>query len=203
MPVKMNLPHASYSEPRFHSSSPDFIKLKGAAELTIDTPGAALALAMDYYRVEAFASEEDRDLACGPTEREDVRYFPVSRGALIKRSTDLLDIACGHSLDHPAFERIVSPLFCRTIQEVVKDASTTLGQPKEMGGVIAKCPITIARVRYNLSLIKSGDWLNFDVEAISLFEQMDTDLVDRTIRHLQEALVDQLSPMLRQPAHVC
>lgn len=199
----MTLPHASYCEPRFHSSSPDFKKLEKATELTINTPGAALALAMDYYRVEVFASDEDRDLACGPTEREDVRYFPVSREALIDSSTDLLEIACGHSLDHPAFERIVSPIFNRTIQEVLKVASIALKEPKAAGGIIAKYPITIARVRYNLSIIKSGEWLNFDVEAISLFEHMDGDLVDRTIQYLHDALVDRLSPMLRQPDNAC
>ncbi len=38
---------------RFRASSPKFARLREATELTLDTPGASLAVALDYYRIEA------------------------------------------------------------------------------------------------------------------------------------------------------
>jgi hypothetical protein len=158
---------------------------------------------MDYYRVEAFANEEDRDAACGPTEHHDVRYFPVDRNALLGNGTKLTDIGCGYSLDHPAFEETLTPIFDCAVREVVSEASRVLEKSGVISGTIATWPITIARARYKLSMVKAGEWLNFDVEAMSVFEKVDNNTMDRTIAYLQERLVDQASPMLRKPGYRC
>jgi hypothetical protein len=177
----MTLPLAFYSEPRFRSSSAEFVKLHEATtDLTLKTPGTWLALAFEYYQVEAFASVKDRDLACGPTAHSDVRYFPTSREMLIQTGCTLSDIACGHSLDHPAFEEIVSPIFRCALREVVKETSTALSERPYLTGVTAKRPIVIDRVRYTLSVAQKGAWLYFDVEALSLFENSDAHLMERT-----------------------
>jgi hypothetical protein len=76
--IEMTLPDFFYTEPRCRTSSPDFGKLKRATEVTPDTPGARLWLALCYYRVEAYATKKDRDAACGPTAYEDVQYFSAS-----------------------------------------------------------------------------------------------------------------------------
>jgi hypothetical protein len=60
----------------------------------------------------------------------------------------------------------------------------------EPQGRIAKWPITIARARHNLSMVKAGKWLNFQVEAMSVFEKADNNTMDRTMAYVQERLVD-------------
>lgn len=118
-------PYAFYSGPRFRSSSLDIAKLRDATELTLDTTRAAFALARGYYRVEAFANAEDRDAACGPTEHDDVRYFPVDGNALLGNGIKLGDIGCGYSLDHSAFEETLTPIFC-AVRQVVSEVSRAL-----------------------------------------------------------------------------
>lgn len=183
----MSLPKAFYAEPRFRSSSPDFEKLKKATDLTLETPGVGLALAMDYYRVEAFSHRIDRDKACGPTAHPDVRYFPVTREALILKCTSLDEIACGCTVDQPNFEAVLDPLFERMLARLLDDAARTR---KGTASTI----LTIARARYTISARWKGDWLNFDVEAFSAFEQIDADMMDRAIRHLNDRLALHLSP---------
>ena len=182
----MSLTEGFYAEPRFRRSSPDFEKLKGVANLTLDTPGIGLALAIDYYRVEAFAHRIDRDKACGPTAHPDVRYFPVTHDALILRCTSLDDIACGCPVDHPDFEAILDPLFERMLARLLDDAAR-----KRKG--TASGILTIARARYTISATWKGDWLNFDVEAFSAFEQVNADIMDRTVRQLNDRLALHLS----------
>jgi hypothetical protein len=184
----MSLPEAFYAEPRFRRSSPDFDKLKGVTDLTLDTPGIGLALATDYYRVEAFARRLDRDEACGPTAHPDVRYFPITRKVLILRHASPYDIACGCSIDHPAFEAVLGPLFDRMLPHLLENAAEV------RKGNAATATLTIARVRYTISATWKGDWLNFAVDAFSAFEQVGADVMDRTVRHLNDRLALQLSP---------
>jgi hypothetical protein len=184
----MSLPEAFYAEPRFRRSSPDFDKLKGMTDLTLDTPGIGLALAIDYYRVEAFAHRLDRDEACGPTAHPDVRYFPITRKALILRHASLDDIACGCSIDHRAFEAVLGRLVDRMLAHLLEDAA------EARKGNAATATLTIARVRYTISATWKGDWLNFAVDAFSAFEQVGADVMDRTVRHLNDRLALQLSP---------
>lgn len=184
----MSLPEGFYAEPRFRRSSPDLEKLKSVANLTLDTPGIGLALAIDYYRVEVFAHRLDRDKACGPTAHPDVRYFPITREALILRRASLDDIACGCSVDHPDFEAVLDPLFDRILARLLEDAARVRKVKA------ATATLTIARARYTISATWKVDWLNFTVDAFSAFEQVGGDIMDRTVRHLNDRLALQLSP---------
>ena len=184
----MSLPEGFYAEPRFRRSSPDLEKLKGVANLTLDTPGIGLALAFDYYRVEAFAHRLDRDKACRPTAHPDVHYFPITREELILRSDSLDDIACGCPVDDPDFDTTLNPLFDHMLVRLLQDA----GKAKK--GTIASITLTIARARYTISAKWKGDWLNFAVDAFAAFEQVGADVMDRTVRRLSDRLELQLSP---------
>ena len=53
----MSLPNAFFAQPCFREASPDFEKLKAATKLSLKTSGIRLALAIDYYRVEAFLTK--------------------------------------------------------------------------------------------------------------------------------------------------
>lgn len=178
---------AFYAEPRFRRSSPDFEKLKRATELTLDTPGIGLALAMDYYKIETFAQKLDRDKACGPTAHPDVRYFPITRDALILRDTSLDEIACGSSVDHPDFDAMLNPLFYRMLERLLDDAR------KERRNQVTSTILTIARARYTVSPTWKDDWLNFAAEAYSAFEEAAADVMERTVQHLNDRLRLHLS----------
>lgn len=173
---------AFYAEPRFRKSSPDFEKLKRATALSLDTPGIGLALAMDYYKVEAFAREFDRDKACGPTAHPDVRYFPIMRDALISRDTSLDEIACGDSVDHPDFDAMLKPLFDRMLERLLDDAR------RARRNEATSAVLTIARARYTISATWKDDWLNFAAEAYSAFEEAKGDVMERTVQHLNDRL---------------
>lgn len=189
----MTLPKAFYAEPKFRAASPDFAKLKAATDLTLETPGIVLALAMDYYRAELFASEKDRDLACGPTSNADVRYFPTTRAALIRAGTSLDEISCGHPVDHPNFGDALGPIFEAAAKRLIKDL---VQAPAGQSGIVTSTMISIARVRYTISVTSSGDWRHFSVHALSAFEHQEKELVDRTIEYLQGRLALQISPTL-------
>jgi hypothetical protein len=76
------LPSFFYAAPQFRVSDAELAKLKAGGERFPDSPGSYLAVALDYYRVEAFATPQDRDAACGSTAHEDVRYVPAKHGNL-------------------------------------------------------------------------------------------------------------------------
>jgi hypothetical protein len=188
---RMTLPHFFYTEPQFRASSPDFAKLKAAPEWTIDTPGIGLALALDYYRVEAFATEKDRDAACGPTAHEDVRYVPVGRRDLGHDDTGLDNIACGYAVDQPRFDEIVTPIFDTALKQLIGDL---MEAPKEQTGIVASIVIPIARVRYTILAERVGDWIKFPVKGLAVFERVDQDLIDRTADWLHNRLILKASP---------
>lgn len=189
----MTLPKAFYAEPRFRKSSPDFARLRAATELTLETPGIALALALDYYRVEVFATEEDRDLACGPTAHEDVKYFATTRMALVDAGIALKDISCGYNVDHPRFGEILTPVFDAAVKRLIKDLLQSCTGRNE---IVASTMIPIARARYTISVTSAGDWLNFGVSAYSAFEQSHDDVMDRTVKYLEGRVALQLSPSM-------
>jgi hypothetical protein len=54
--------------------------------------------------------------------------------------------------------------------------------------------LTIARARYTISAKRKSDWLNFAVDAFSAFKKVGADVMDRTVRHLNDKLALQLSP---------
>jgi hypothetical protein len=169
-------------------------KLKGATNLTLETPGARLALALDYYRVEVFKTEVDRDLACGSTAHEDVRYFPIGREELISAGNEIESVGCGHTLDHPDFEQVFEPIFESALRYLVGEMIET-GRPKS--GPVATAVISIARARYTITVVAAEDWFNFSVAGICLFEQIEPDLLERTSRYLEEQLILRMSPPTR------
>ncbi|MDO9413827.1 MAG: hypothetical protein Q7T81_14765 [Pseudolabrys sp.] len=187
----MTLPKAFYAEPRFRISSPDFARLRGATKLTLETPGITFALAFDYYRVEVLATEKDRDLACGPTAHEDVKYFATTRRALVDAGITLKDISCGNTVDHPRFGEILTPVFDAAVTRLIKDL---LQSRKGRDEIVASTIIPIARARYTISVTSAGDWLNFAVSAYSAFEQSHDDVMDRTLKYLEGRVALQLSP---------
>jgi len=158
-------------------------KAKGA-ELTPATQGMLVAL--DYYQPERFATKSARDLACGPTAHPDVRYFPVGRAELIASGTKMDEVSCGHSIDDPHFERIVSPMLDQAAKHLMEQIFDSFDQQT---GIIAETVLTIARARYSLSVNSSpGGWLNFDVQYLCVFEQIEPEVMDRTSKFLGERL---------------
>ncbi|WP_426409453.1 hypothetical protein [Bradyrhizobium ganzhouense] len=97
-----------YTQPTFRADSPDLKKLSARAQSdwTLDTPGIALALALDYYRFEAFATKRERDAHCGATGHPDVRYEPATLEDLKHNNVSMDMIACGHTIDHPQFDAV-------------------------------------------------------------------------------------------------
>ena len=163
--------------------------------MTQETPGARLGMVLDYYRPELYATKHERDLACGPTAHKDVRYFPLSRSS----AASMLDrVSCGYTIDHPRFEKIFNPIFDETLRRLIGD---TIRAPTRNTGEIATQILTIARVRYTISAVAKGEWLSFDVKGFSLFEQVERDLVERTIEFINGRLILYLSPSLKDARH--
>jgi hypothetical protein len=189
-------PELFYTQPTFRADSPDFAKAKGQTDWTLDTPGIRLRLALDFYRFEAFATEHDRDVRCGATAHEDVRYAPATIFDLRHNDVSLDEIACGHDIDHPDFESVVSPLFDtafgRLIQEVVDS-------PKDIEGMIAESEIIIARARYSIKAEKADGWIKFPVSSMVVFEKANRDLMDCTIAWLANRIELTASPSLFDP----
>lgn len=83
---------------------------------------------------------------------------------------------------------VLNPLFDQTLVRLLEDAA------KARKGAVASTTLTIARARYTISAKRKSDWLNFSVDAFSAFEQVGADIMDRTVRHLNDRLALQLSP---------
>jgi hypothetical protein len=74
----MTLPIAFFAQPCFRAASPHLAKLKGATELTLETPGVGLALAMDYYRMRF---SRPRLTATSRVARLPMKMFGIFRSA--------------------------------------------------------------------------------------------------------------------------
>jgi hypothetical protein len=186
-------PGLFYTQPTFRADSPDFANAKGQTEWTLDTPGVRLRLALDFYRFEAFATEHDRDARCGATAHEDVRYAPATIGDLRHNDVSLDEIACGHDIDHPDFESVVSPLFDAAMRRLVQELMENRGKPEEE---LASTDIIIARARYSIKATSVGEWIKFPISAMAVFEKGDHDVMDRTIAWLENRLELSASPLL-------
>jgi hypothetical protein len=186
-------PDLFYTQPTFRADSPDFAKAKGQTEWTLETPGIGLVLALDYYRVEAFASEHERDARCGPTGHRDVRYVPATMKDLRRNDITVDGIACGHDIDHPMFDAVVSPLFEASMRRLIGDV---MDNPNKTGDEIASTEIIIARARYSIKAKWVGEWIKFPISAMVVFEKGDRDIMDRTICWLENRLELTASPLL-------
>ena len=182
-----------YAQPQFRASSPDFAKLKKHTEWTLDTPGIGLALAFDYYRFEAFATADDRDARCGPTGHPDVRYVRATTKDLKQNNVTVDQVACGVPVGNPSFDEIMTPLFEAAMARLVRGIPA---KPTNYSGKIASTEILVARTRYTISAEASGEWINFPVEAMTVFEESDRETTGRTIDWLTDRLVLTASPSL-------
>lgn len=189
-------PDLFYTQPTFRADSPDLAEAKGQTDWTLDTPDIRLRLALDYYRFEAFATEHDRDARCGATAHEDVRYAPATIGDLRHNDVSLDEIACGHDIDHPDFESVVSPLFDAAMTRLVEELMDNRGKAEEE---LASTEIIIARARYSIKAKSVGEWIKFPISAMVVFEQGDSDVMDRTTAWLENRLVLTASPLLFNP----
>jgi hypothetical protein len=181
-----------FAQPCFRKDSPDFAHLRNLPnECTLETPGAFLALAVDYYQIEAYANEADRNAACGPTAHPDVRYFPINEADIGERPAD--DIGCGYSIDHPKFEEIAEHAFARAIGRLIDRIVQT---PHGKTGSIATSDLFIARARYTLVAIAGPAYISFDVHALSAFENIENEVMKRTADYLNNRLMLELSPSM-------
>ncbi|MHC2624004.1 hypothetical protein ACVIW2_006036 [Bradyrhizobium huanghuaihaiense] len=191
-------PNLFYTQPTFRADSPDLDRLKTRAQSdwTLDTPGIGLALALDYYRCEAFATRHERDARCGPTGHRDVRYQPATAKDLKHNRVSLEMIACGYDIDHPRFDEVVTPLFDAAFRRLIGDL---VEAPKSAEGMLASAEIMIARVRYSLKAEAAGGWIKFPVSAMAVFEKGNRDVMDRTVAWLENRIQLTASPSLFDP----
>lgn len=177
-----------FTQPLFRQDSPDFKHLASLpAHFTLDTPGARLALALNYYACEAYASEIDRDAACGMTAHPDIKYVSVDAVS----DEDIADLSCGHSIDHLHFERVLGPIFNRKVEQLI---GKMIGAGRKAEGPIAMEALSIARIRYEIQAIAEHDVVAFKVEGVSLFEKGDRNTIEATCVFLEERLRLHLLP---------
>lgn len=191
----MALPHFFFAEPQLRMSSLEFVapELKAATKWTLDTPGIDLVLALDYYRVEAFATARDRDAACGPTAHRDVRYVPAKQKTLNRGGLSLDEIACGYTVDHPRFDKIAVPIVDSVLKRFVRDL---MNVAENHTGLVASATVSIARVDYTILAERTGDWIKFPIGARTLFEKPNSGTIDKTIEWLHHHVMLQGSPSL-------
>jgi hypothetical protein len=185
-----------YTQPTFRAASPDLEKLKGQTDWTLQSPGIRLRLALDYYRFEAFATRRERDARCGPTAHQDVRYAPASMKDLRLNDVSIVSVACGHDIDHPMFDVVVSQLFDAAFRRLIGEV---VESPKDTEGMIAEREIIIARTRYSIKAKSVGGWIKFPVSAMAVFEKANRDVMDRTIAWLANRIELTASPSLFDP----
>jgi hypothetical protein len=113
----LNFPISYFVERYFRSESPDLEHVQNLGiNCTLDTPGASLAAASEYYWIEACANEADRNRACGLTANEDVRYFAIEAAEV--PTNELNRIGCGYGLGHPRFEEVFKLTFAVALQQL-------------------------------------------------------------------------------------
>lgn len=186
-------PDFFYTQPTFRADSPDFAKAKGQTDWTLDTPGIGLVLAIDYYRFEAFATERERNARCGATGHRDVRYAPATAKDLRLNKVALDSVACGHDVNHPQFDAVVSPLFDAAFRRLIRDASKG---PRKTEGTMASTDIVIARTRYVIKAEAVGTWMKFPISGMAMFGEGDRDITNRTLDWLEHRIALTASPSM-------
>jgi hypothetical protein len=185
-----------YAQPLFWEGSPDFEHLATLpAKFTLDTPGAGLALALNYYCFEAYARRADRDAACGATARPDVKYVP----AAAVPADEITELGCGHAIDHPDFQKVLGPIFNRKADRLI---SKMIAAGRSAEGPIAMEVLSIARTRYTIEAIADRDFVRFEVDGLAVFEKGDRTMINATCAFLEQRLHLHLSPTLpKRKAH--
>jgi hypothetical protein len=176
------------AQPLFDEDSPDFKHLPSLPDkFTLDTPGGSLAVALNYYTVEAYARKADRDAACGMTAHPDIMYVPTARVSAEEASM----IGCGYSIDHPDFEKVLGPIFSRMVERLVGNMTAAERSAK---GPIAMEALSIARTRYTIEAIADRDSIRFEVDGLAVFEKRDRATINATCAFLEERLHLHLLP---------
>ena len=105
-------------------------------------------------------------------------------------------IACGHDVDHPMFDAVVSPLFDAAFGRLIREV---VDSPKDTEGMIAESEIMIARARYSIKAQSADGWIKFPVSAMAVFEKANRDVMDRTVAWLEHRIELTASPSLFNP----
>lgn len=176
------------AQPLFRKKSPDFEHLASLpAKFTLDTPGASLALALNYYTIEAYASKMDRDAACGMTAHPDIKYVPIDRNHVEEAG----EIGCGYAIDHPDIEKVLNPIFSRAVERLI---GNMIAARRNAKGPIAMEALSIGRTRYTIEAIADRDSIRFEVDGLAVFEKRSRTTIDATCAFLEERLHLHLSP---------
>lgn len=179
---------AYFAQPLFDQNSPDFEHLRSLPDkFTLNTPGARLALALNYYTVEAYAREADRDAACGMTAHPDIMYVPTDE--VSAEETDM--IGCGYPIGHPDFERVLDPIFSRLVERLI---GKMMAAGRNAKGPIAMEALSVARTRYTIEAIANRDSIRFEVDGLAVFEKRERATINATCAFLEERLHLHLLP---------
>jgi len=185
-----------FAKPLFRETSPDYKHLPNLpAQYTIDTPGGSLAGAIQYYRIEAYARKTDRDAACGMTAHPDIAFVPIATVS----AEEFEEIGCGYAIDHPSFEKVIDPIFCRLVERLrVKMMNVS---PNAEGSIAIE-DLSIARTLYIIEAIAHRHHVRFEIDGIAVFEKEDRTTIEATCAFLKERLhLHRLPTLPRWTAH--
>ncbi|MBB4366762.1 hypothetical protein GGD65_007836 [Bradyrhizobium sp. CIR18] len=172
----MPTPQFFFAQPQFRASVSD----------------RSLALASHYYCFEVFATAEDRDACCGPTAHPNVKYVRATTEDIVQNDMTIDDVGCGVPHDHPHFELIMAPLFDAAIARLFR----SMPRAPKRSGPLGSVELFIARTRYTVFAEAKKDWVTFPIEAMTVFEEADQSVTDRTLEWLQGRLAISTSSSL-------
>lgn len=171
-----------FAKPRFDIDSPNYEHLQNlSAGYTIDTPGGSLAGALQYYRVEAYAREADRDAACGMTAYPDIEYVPVASVSTEEFET----VGCGYAIGHAYFEKVLDPIIRRLVERLsvkIMDIS-----PNAEGSIAVE-DLSIARTLYIIEAISRRRHVTLEIDGIAVFEKEDRRTINATRTFLRRRI---------------
>ncbi len=112
---------------------------------------------------------------------------------------ELEGIGCGYAIDHPSFQKVLDPIFCRLVERL--NVKITNAGPKTEGSVAIE-HLSIARTLYIVEAISHRRRVRFEIDGIAVFEREHRTTIDVTCAFLRERLHLHLMPTLpRLAAH--
>jgi len=169
-----------FADARFRATSPELKRLRSLREnVNLETPGAHLAAALNYYWLEAYSNPSDRNAACHLAGYRGVKYEAIESDEIL--SSDLNRISCGYDIDHPRFEDVFELTLALALR-----CMTIIGEYTK----VKKTVLSIARAHYDMRVIPTGGGrAQFQISGLSLFEDHDEDLLGRTADLLAERVI--------------